>query len=473
MPAPNGESAPADAAACFEDGNAAFRRGDAARAAAAYERAVALWPAHADAWLNLGAAYRRLERLDDAATCARRVLELRPDDSRALNNLANVLNALGLLDEAARCYRRALQIRPGDAETFYNLVNQQPLNDGSAESEALFASLLRQAEATDSLSIREHSALHFALGKALEARDEADLAFESFARANALHRSTLRFDISASERMAEIIAQQFDTVNLDRLRGAASPSGRPIFVVGMPRSGTTLVEQIISAHPMVHGAGEIGVLGTLAARVRGADGSAFPYWTQPPSAGDLQHLAGDYLSALDRLDGAKPRVTDKTVGNFQILGLIHLLLPNARIVHCRRDPRDVGVSCFTTRFSSGHDYAYDLGELGRYLKLYDRMMTHWRAALPPGRIFDVDYETLVEDLEGGARRLLDHLGLPWDEACLRFYESRRSVGTASFAQVRRPIYKGSVGRWRRYEARLGPLLEVLDAPRKAAVSPRP
>ena len=140
-----------------------------------------------------------------------------------------------------------------------------------------------------------------------------------------------------------------------------------------------------------------------------------------------------------------------------------MILPDAAVVHCRRDPRDVGVSCFTTRFSSGHDYAYDLGELGRYLRLYDRMMAHWRLVLPPGRIFEVDYEALVEDLEGGARRLIDHLGLPWDEACLRFYDSKRSVGTASFAQVRRPIYKDSVGRWRRYEAHLGPLLEALGA----------
>ena len=463
MSAQIGDSAAAEAAACFETGNAAFRQGDLPRAAAAYQRAVAISPAYADAWLNLGAAWRRLERLDDAAACARRVLELRPGDSRALNNLANALNGQGKFGEAAACYRRALEIRPGDAEAFYNLVNQQPLNDGSAESEALFASLARHAGTPDGYTAGERSALLFALGKALEARGDTDPAFASFAKANALHRSGLGFDIVSAERLGDMIAQRFDAAMPAGSQGAASQSARPIFVVGMPRSGTTLVEQIISAHPMVHGAGEIGVLGALVARTRGADGSAFPRWTKPPAPADLRRLAEAYLGALDRIGDGKAKVTDKTVGNFQLLGLIQIILPNASIVHCRRDPRDVGVSCFTTRFSSGHDYAYELGELGRYLRLYDRMMEHWRAVLPPGRIFEVDYEALVEDPEGGARRLVDHLGLPWDEACLRFYDSERSVGTASFAQVRRPIYRDSVGRWRRYEAHLGPLLEALDA----------
>src|SRR5262249_16941872 len=152
------------------------------------------------------------------------------------------------------------------------------------------------------------------------------------------------------------------------------------------------------------------------------------------------------------------------VGAFELLGLVHLCLPHARIIHCRRDPRDVCVSCFSTRFSGGHDYAYDLAELGRFWRLYDRLMSHWQEGLPPGRTFEVEYEALVEDLEGWARQLVAHLGLEWDDACLRFYESGRQVATTSFAQVRQPIYKGSVGRWRRYEGRLGPLLDALGEP---------
>ncbi len=200
---------------------------------------------------------------------------------------------------------------------------------------------------------------------------------------------------------------------------------------------------------------------TLVARVRSPQGLGFPFWTTDVSDADLQRLTQAYLEALEPRGAGKARITDKTIGNFELLGLIHLCLPNARIIHCRRDPRDTCVSCFSTRFSGGHPYAYDLRELGRYWRLYDGLMAHWRAVLPPGRIFEVDYEALVEDLEGWAKRLIAHLGLPWDDACLRFHDSKREVRTASFAQVRQPIYTGSVGRWRRFGPHLGPLIEAL------------
>ena len=463
--ASTGDSAASEAARWFAAGNAAFRREAIAEAAAAYQRAVALWPAHAEAWLNLGAAQARLGSAQEAAACARRVLELLPDDPRALNNLSNALSALGRFEEAARCYMRALEIRPADAEAYYNLVNLRPLDDGSAESEAAFARLSRHAEALNGFSTREQVALLFAFAKALDARGEPDRAFESLARANALHRSTLRFDSDRFERLAAAIETQFDPALLARLQGAGSPSERPVFVLGMPRSGTTLVEQILSAHPDVHGAGETGLFPALVSGMRSAAGLGFPLLASGLSPADLRILADAFLERLEPLGGGKTRIVDKTVGNFELLGLIHLCLPNARIIHCRRDPRDVCVSCFSTRFRGGHDYAYDLHELGRYWRRYHRLMAHWSAVLPPGRVFEVSYEALVDDLESWARRLVEHLGLPWDEACLSFYEARREVRTASFAQVRRPIYKGSVGRWRRYAAHLGPLLEALgDVP---------
>ena len=469
MPAPDGDPAgnstkatPDPARRFFEAGNAEFRRGDAAKAATAYENAVHLWPAYADAWLNLGAAYGRQGRIEDAAACARRVLELQPDDARALNNLANALGALGRFDEATDCYRRAIEIRPHDAEAHYNLVNLQPLNDGSPESEAAFALLSRQTAEMDRFTSREQSTLLFALGRALEARGEIDEAFESLVRANALHRSGLGFDIAAAERLAAAIKTQFDAALFARHPGG-SPSERPVFIVGMPRSGTTLVEQIVSSHPQVHGAGETGLMPTLVSRLRDPQGRGYPFLASGLSEADLGKLAQAYLDLLDQRGGGKPRVTDKTIGNFELLGLIHLCFPNAMIIHCRRDARDVCVSCFSTRFSGGHDYAYDLRELGRFWRVYDGLMAHWRAVLPPGRMLEVDYEALVEDVEGFARQLVAHLGLPWDDACLSFHESRREVRTASFAQVRRPIYKGSVGRWRRFAAHLGPLIEALGA----------
>jgi hypothetical protein len=179
------------------------------------------------------------------------------------------------------------------------------------------------------------------------------------------------------------------------------------------------------------------------------------------TAPDCRSIGQAYLNGLPPAGPGESRLTDKWLPNFERLGLIHLCLPNARIIHCRRDPRDVCLSCFSIRFSSGQEYAYDLAELGRYWRAYDRLMDHWRAVLPPGRMLEVPYEAVVGDMEAWARRLITHCGLPWDEVCLNFHESGRVVKTASAAQVRRPIYGDSVGRWRRFQSHLGPLLEAL------------
>jgi hypothetical protein len=246
------------------------------------------------------------------------------------------------------------------------------------------------------------------------------------------------------------------------MAGAGVSTDRPVFIVGMPRSGTTLVEQILSAHPDVHGAGEIANLASLIARVSGPDGSTYPFWAKALGVSDFGVLGETYLDSLPTGDAGRGRTTDKRVANFEHLGLIHLCLPGARIIHCRRDPRDVALSCFASRFSDGQGFADDLVELGRYWHAYDRLMAHWRRVLPPGRMLEVDYEAVVEDTEGWARRLVDHCGLDWDAACLQFHTSGREVRTGSFAQVRRPIYTGSIGRWRRFAAQLAPFIEVIE-----------
>jgi len=233
----------------------------------------------------------------------------------------------------------------------------------------------------------------------------------------------------------------------------------------MPRSGTTLVEQIISAHPDVRGAGEIANLPNLIAKARSRGGSVYPSWAKTMSGTDCRTMGQAYLDSLPIDAPRQTRLTDKAVSNFEHLGLIHLSMPYAKIIHCQRDPRDSCLSCFANRFHDGFvEYAYDLAELGRYWRAYDRLMAHWRAVLPPGRMLDVPYEAVVEDVESWARRLIAHCGLEWNDACLRFYESKREVRTASSAQVRRPIYNGSVGRWRPFARHLGPLLEALGDP---------
>jgi len=234
-------------------------------------------------------------------------------------------------------------------------------------------------------------------------------------------------------------------------------------VLGMPRSGTTLVEQIIASHPMVYGAGELHAFNDIILSVRGPNGNPLPFPEFVPAldASALKQFGARYVESVRKLAPRGLRFTDKMPSNFYFVGLIHLALPNAKIIHTVRDPVDTCISCFTKLFSAEQNHTYDLGELGRYYKRYEALMAHWRRVLPRGRILDVRYEEVIDDLERQARRIISHCGLAWDEHCLSFHETKRPVRTASATQVRQPIYKSAVGRWRVYEEHLGPLLSSL------------
>jgi hypothetical protein len=231
----------------------------------------------------------------------------------------------------------------------------------------------------------------------------------------------------------------------------------------MPRSGTTLLEQILASHPKVHGAGELKTLNDVILTVRGADGNIIPYpeFTTAIDSAALKQIGARYVNLIREMTPHGDRVTDKMPSNYYFAGLIHLALPNAKIIHTVRDPIDTCISCFSKLFSAEQNHTYDLGELGRYYKRYQHLMQHWHRVLPHGRILDVRYEDVVADLEGQARRIIEYCGLPWDDRCLSFHETDRPVRTASATQVRQPIYKNAVGRWRVYEEFLGPLLAEL------------
>ena len=434
-------------------------------AVACFRQACTLDPGHAQAHNSLGMALHEQDAPQEAIAAYEAALAVTPNFPEAHNNLAVVLHQQGRLTEAEAAYGRAIALKPDYAEAFNNLARLRPLNDGTPEAETVFALLSRQVEAIDTFEADRRSQLLFAMGEALTGRGDFDRAFDCLKEANALRRAGLSFDITEAEQRLQSIANVFDEGLVRRLHGEGAPSELPIFIVGMPRSGTTLVEQIVSAHPKVQGAGELAILEALAAKVRGPDGSGYPFWGTTLTGEDCRNLATAYLDGLPPdTSGGRLRLTDKWVDNFENLGLIQLCLPNARIIHCRRDPRDVGLSCYAIRFNDGQDYAYDLTELGRYWRAYDRLMAHWRRILPAGRMLEVPYEAVVEDLDSWARRLIAHCGLDWDDSCLRFHESRRTVRTASSAQVRRPVYTGSVGRWRAFADHLAPLLVALGAP---------
>jgi tetratricopeptide (TPR) repeat protein len=396
---------------------------------------------------------------DEAVECCRRALALKPDFAEAKNSLANIRKQQGYLDEAVTLYEQALELKPDYAEAHYDLAQFKKFRPGDAELAVLEA----LAANPERLHPSRLHYIHFALGKAYEDLGQRDRAFEHWLQANALFRRQLQYDSAAEQRSFEQIRQVFDASLLARLGGSGDPSPTPIFIVGMPRSGSTLVEQILASHPAVHGAGELPILGSLAANVTDTQGRPIPYPLYVPALvpDQLRQLGQAYLAALPPLPAGKTRITDKMPANFWYVGLIRLMLPQAKIIHTLRDPVDTCLSCFSRLFTNGQKFSYDLAELGRHWRRYNDLMDHWRGVLPEGAMLDVRYEDVVDNLETQARRLIDFCGLPWDAGCLDFHKNLRPITSASDMQVRQPIYRSSVERWRPYEKHLGPLLAEL------------
>jgi tetratricopeptide (TPR) repeat protein len=434
-------------------GNALHDQGRFEEAVAQYRRALALMPDYAEAHLNFGNAMKSLG--DTAAALAeyQRALALRPELAEAWNNRGHILQEQGQLSEALAAFDRALAIRPDYAEAHYNRADLKRFQAGEPDLAALEA----LAAAPDRLPPGQAVFVHFALGKALEDAGDPARAFEQFLKGNALKRRRLTYDEAATRALFHRIAAVFDAGLFERRRGAGALSSRPIFILGMPRSGSTLVEQILASHPDVLGAGELGTLAGIVDAL--AD---YPEGVPDLDAETLGDLGRAYLARLPALPAGRTRITDKMPGNVLHIGLIRLILPQARILHTVRDPVDTCVSCFTRLFVDRQEFSFDLAELGRYYRSYRELMAHWRTVLPEDAILDVRYEAVVEDLEGEARRLLAWCDLPWDPRCLAFHQTRRPIRTASAAQVRQPLFRSSLDRGRRYQGHLEPLLRELE-----------
>ena len=453
-------------------------------------------PQHPAALVARAKALKQVERLDEALAFARQAVALAPNSAEAHNTLAMVLQSLGrtgealahfeqaallpgavaeqallgratLLmeggrkDEALAAFERVLAAFPGSVQARASRADARTFSAGDADLAALEACV---AEG-ERRPLTDRIAAHFALGKAYLDIGEPARAFAHFEAGNRQKRAGFVWDSAASGRWMERIADTFAPERYARLQGAGEPSELPVFIVGMPRSGTTLIEQIISSHPQVTGAGELAALrlvvegsGLFTDQINTLDGEG--------AAQFCGQLGQAYLSRVTPLAQARARLVDKMPGNFLYAGLIPLILPGARIIHARRDPVDTCLSCYTKLFGGEQHFTYDQTELGTFYRHYERLMAHWRKVLPSDRFIEVDYEAVVDDLEDEARRLVGFLGLPWDDACLNFHQNRRVVRTASVNQVRQPIYRTSKGRWQAYAGYLGPLLDALgiDAP---------
>ncbi len=505
-------------------GNSHLVREAYAEAEGSFRKALRLAPGHAEAHNNLGITLLGLGRLDDAIASFNAAIEANADYAEAHNSLANTFRRVGYSADAEREYREALRCKPdymnalvglgaalidrgdtdgalahfddmmqahpdsptaraskawvleikGEFDGCYEIV--RPLIDAGppdAAIAALFgriaqrydrrdeaAGLIERMLADGDLNAGQRQLLHFALGKLYDAEDAVDQAFTHFAAGNGQNRSN--YQPGKFTDVVDRTIALYDAERIASMPRAANRAALPVFIVGMPRSGTTLTEQIIASHGRVFGGGELEHIGAAARHHAGGPGKEgrLPECLGELHAADLDRIAGNHLVRLNALGGDAARVTDKLPYNFRHLGFINQLFAGARIIHCVRDPLDTCLSNYMQNFRRGNLQTNDLGHLGAYYNDYRRLMDHWRAVLDLP-IMDIVYEDLVADQEDKSRELIDFIGLEWDPQCVRFHESGRVVNTASYDQVRQPIYTRSVGRWRHYDHHLGPLKDAL------------
>ena len=428
-------------------------------ALAILDRALAIYPNHALTLNIRGSVLCALGRNDAALASYNDALASNPQFIEAYNNIGSVFKSLGQFAKAEAALLKALELNPRIPSLYVNLADYKTF---TAEDPHLAA--MRALERDGSLSITDQMHLHFALGKAFVDLKDYGRAFEHLQQGNQLARAQYAYDETATLSWIERIRTVFTRDLVAAKAGLGDPSRVPIFIVGMPRSGTTLVEQILASHPDVHGGGELKILDDVVGSVHQKDGSSVPYPEFVASNEDqlLRSIGAIYVAKVQKLAPQVKHVIDKMPQNFLYAGLIHLVLPNSRIIHIIRDPVDTCISCFSTLFAGGQNYTYDLTELGRYYRHYHALMRHWHRVLPTARILDVRYEDIVNNLERAARLILTHCDLDWDPHCLEFYRTDRPIHTASARQVRKPIYKSSIGRWRVYEPYLAQLLTELD-----------
>lgn len=440
-------------------GNTLRERGRLDEAEALCSSAIALDPDHAGAYSTLGNVLEDQDRLIEAEEAYRRAIALKPNFAEAYNNLGALLKHRGCLAEAHRVAEQAVDLAPRNALHFLNLSDVRTFSPGDPYLTAMEAFARNVA----ALPVRQQTELHFALAKAYGDVGRFEDSFRQLLAGNALKRRQIPYDEPATLAAFERIRAVFSPNLMRALKDAGEPSSRPLFVVGMPRSGTTLIEQIMASHPQIFGAGELPNFHHAVAAIdpQSRGDRSFPDVMETISRERLRVLGADYVAEIARKAPGMPHIVNKMPSNFFFIGLIHLALPNARIIHAVRDPLDTCLSCFSKLFAAGQYHTYDLAELGRYYRHYQVLMQYWHTILPPGRILDVRYEDIVADVESEARRVIAYCGLPWDDRCLSFYETDRPVRTASAAQVRQPVYSSAVGRWRVHEHHLAPLLDAL------------
>ncbi len=424
-----------------------------------FDRAIALDAANPQARYLRGATLAPAAFTHEAIEAYQQCLALRPGHVGALIGLGHLLKAVGRYHEAVASYEECIRQRPDLGETYWSLANLKTYRF----DDATVAEMDRRVSG-GGLTVQSEVNFLFALGKAYEDRGDFDRAWTFYSTGNAKQRAEVAYDPVQTEAMNDRLVRVFSADFLRTNRGVGHADPAPIFILGLPRSGSTLLEQILASHSEVEGTSELPYLARVATWLNRnrADGINYPEAVRELEPRNFQSLGADYLAyaRMHRRLGA-PRFIDKMPNNFPNIGFLSMILPNARIIDARRHPLDACLSCYRQLFAKGQTFTYDLTEIGEYYLQYQRLMDHWAEALP-GQVLTVQYEEVVTDFEAQVRRLLEFCGLDWQEACLRFYESDRPVRTPSAEQVRQPIYDRSVGHWRNYARHLDELIAVIE-----------
>jgi Flp pilus assembly protein TadD len=427
-------------------GNLLRMKADLIGAEESLRRALKLRPTFTEARINLGVTLTFLGRLRDARACFAKVLKAAPRNAQALNGIGQITALEGKFEEAEATFKRIIDIDPKMTSAWASLAGTRKMTNEDGE-------WFKNAEklATGDVHPLEEANLRFAMGKYCDDVGDFAQAFQNFKRGNELLK-TVAADYDRKERshLIDALIRIYTREEIARIQVPGSTSSKPVFVVGMPRSGTSLAEQIIASHPAAHGRGELHFWEALVAKDTGLTRNIL---SEPARA----NVAEEYLRILEVSSAGASRIVDKSPVNSDFLGLIYSVFPNARVIYMQRDPIDTCLSCYFQQFLMGLKFTLDLSDLVHYYNEHRRIMAHWRAVLPQGFILDVPYEALVTDQEAWSRKMLEFIGLEWDPRVLEFHATKRQVVTASAWQVRQKIYKNSLARWRNYERFIGPL----------------
>ncbi|MFO1242141.1 MAG: sulfotransferase [Rickettsiales bacterium] len=419
-----------------------------------FRRALRQYPDSAATYVLLGHTFFASNHWEDAETAFRKALMLEPEHAEAHYHLAVVYHVTGDKEKKVRSLKEAIRAKPNHAMAHHLLAESQTLTKRNP-----YLEIMEQFYASSAITLEEKIILSFALGKAHDDLKDYEKAFSYYKAGNALKRSMLQLDIYRLVNDLKETEKVMDEAWLARFKEGASREDTPVFVVGLPRSGTSLIEQILASHPQIHGAGELNLIPQEIVSLEKKNNKPFPHFLSNFTPEDMQRLANWYMSAQRGYSSSARHIVDKLPGNFMYLGIIKAMFPNAKIIHCMRKPKDNGLSLFRHYFGDTLSYAYDLYEIGRFMQAYASLMQHWEGVLPTGSIYTVSYENLVQHPEEEIRALIRHCGLPWHEGCLQFHMNPRPVNTASADHVRTPLYTDSIGKLEQYK----PYLSALEA----------